>query len=168
VRLGTGANANALSTGGATQLVTPDVSPAYIGVGYILGPSVASLNFAGSLFAWGFMVPVLVYFLGPQLQTFLPPGAPVDTWAGTTVSVWRFIVRPIAVGGMLVGGRLHHVPHAGQDRARAGARRARAEGRGHGGAGGPNRALHGVQDGLHADRRDLHRHGPPSTSASPG
>jgi len=103
VRLGTGANANALTTGGATQLVTPDVSPAYIGVGYILGPSVASLNFAGSLFAWGFMVPVLVYFLGPQLQTFLPPGAPLDTWAGTTTSVWRFIVRPIAVGGMLVG-----------------------------------------------------------------
>lgn len=103
VRLGTGANANALSTGGATQIVVPDVSPAYIGVGYILGPSVASLNFAGSLFAWGFMVPVLIYFLGPQLQAFMPPGAPLDTWAGTTVSVWRFIVRPIAVGGMLVG-----------------------------------------------------------------
>jgi putative OPT family oligopeptide transporter len=33
----------------------------------------------------------------------LPPGAPVDSWAGMTVSVWRFIVRPIAVGGMLVG-----------------------------------------------------------------
>ena len=103
VRLGTGADANTLSTGGATQIVTPDVSPAYIGVGYILGPSVAALNFAGSLFAWGFMVPVLIYFLGPQLQTYLPPGAPVDSWAGMTVSVWRFIVRPIAVGGMLVG-----------------------------------------------------------------
>ncbi len=103
VRLGTGANANALTTGGATQIVVPDVSPAYIGVGYILGPSVAALNFAGSLFAWGFMVPVLIYFLGPQLQTFMPPGAPLDTWAGTSVSVWRFIVRPIAVGGMLVG-----------------------------------------------------------------
>ena len=103
VRLGTGENANALTTGGATQLVTPDVSPAYIGVGYILGPSVAALNFAGSLFAWGFMVPVLIYFLGPQLQTFLPEGAPVESWAGLTGSVWRFIVRPIAVGGMLVG-----------------------------------------------------------------
>jgi putative OPT family oligopeptide transporter len=103
VKLGTTAAANALGTGGVTKFSTPDVSPAYIGVGYILGPSVASLNFAGSLFAWGFMVPVLIYFLGPNLATFLPPDAPVESWDGIATSVWRFIVRPIAVGGMLVG-----------------------------------------------------------------
>ena len=103
VRLGAAATANALGTGGITKLSTPDTSPAYIGVGYILGPSVASLNFAGSLFAWGFMVPMLIYFLGPQLQQFMPANAPVETWDATAVSVWRFIVRPIAVGGMLVG-----------------------------------------------------------------
>jgi putative OPT family oligopeptide transporter len=103
VRLGANEGANALTTGGVTKFSMPDVSPAYIGVGYILGPSVASLNFAGSLFAWGFMVPVLIYFLGPQLQTFLPAGAPTESWDGMATSVWRFIVRPIAVGGMLVG-----------------------------------------------------------------
>jgi putative OPT family oligopeptide transporter len=103
VKLGAAATSNALSTGGVTKLSTPDVSPAYIGVGYILGPSVASLNFAGSLFAWGFMVPLLIYFLGPQLVTFLPADAPMETWDGLATSVWRFIVRPIAVGGMLVG-----------------------------------------------------------------
>ena len=103
VRLGASATANAVNTGGVTKFSMPDVSPAYIGVGYILGPSVASLNFAGSLFAWGFMVPVLIYFLGPQLATFLPADAPVETWDGIATSVWRFIVRPIAVGGMLVG-----------------------------------------------------------------
>lgn len=103
VRLGATETANALGTGGFTKFSTPDVSPAYIGVGYILGPSVASLNFAGSLFAWGFMVPVLIYFLGPHLVTFLPPGAPTESWDAMATSVWRFIVRPIAVGGMLVG-----------------------------------------------------------------
>jgi len=103
VRLGANEGANALSTGGVTKFSTPDVSPAYIGVGYILGPSVASLNFAGSLFAWGFMVPVLIYFLGPNLATFLPAGAPTESWDAIANSVWRFIVRPIAVGGMLVG-----------------------------------------------------------------
>ncbi len=103
VRLGATATANAVNTGGVTKFSGPDISPAYIGVGYILGPSVASLNFAGSLFAWGFMVPVLIYFLGPQLSQFLPANAPVETWDGLATSVWRFIVRPIAVGGMLVG-----------------------------------------------------------------
>jgi putative OPT family oligopeptide transporter len=103
VKLGTAEGANALGTGGVTKFSTPDVSPAYIGVGYILGPSVASLNFAGSLFAWGFMVPLLIYFLGPQLVNFLPADAPMETWDGMATSVWRFIVRPIAVGGMLVG-----------------------------------------------------------------
>jgi putative OPT family oligopeptide transporter len=103
VRLGAAAASSALGTGGVTKLSSPDTSPAYIGVGYILGPSVASLNFAGSLFAWGFMVPMLIYFLGPQLAHFMPDNAPIETWDGMAVSVWRFIVRPIAVGGMLVG-----------------------------------------------------------------
>src|SRR5262245_2116637 len=103
VKLGAQATANALSTGGVTKFSVPDVSPAYIGVGYILGPSVAALNFAGSVFAWGFMVPLLIYFLGPNLVQFLPPDVAADGWDGTATSVWRFIVRPIAVGGMLVG-----------------------------------------------------------------
>jgi putative OPT family oligopeptide transporter len=45
------------------------------------------------------LVPLIIYFLGPQLQTTLPAGSEGDL-AG---AVWRFIVRPIAVGGMLVG-----------------------------------------------------------------
>src|SRR5262245_371405 len=103
VKLGTTAAANALSTGGVTKFSVPDVSPAYIGVGYILGPSVAALNFAGSVLAWGFMVPLLIYFLGPNLAQFLPADAAPHAWDGTATAVWRFIVRPIAVGGMLVG-----------------------------------------------------------------
>ena len=80
------------------------MSPAYIGVGYIIGPRLASLNFAGGVFAWGMMVPLLIYFLGPQLQAFLPAGASEEAgWTGQANTVWRFIVRPIAVGGMLVG-----------------------------------------------------------------
>ena len=40
--------------------------------------------------------------MGPRLQQYLPAGTP-DDWAGMAVAIWRFIVRPIAVGGMLVG-----------------------------------------------------------------
>jgi putative OPT family oligopeptide transporter len=91
---------NAAAQGGLV-LSAPGVSPAYIGVGYIIGPKLASLNFSGGLLAWGFFVPIITYFLGPSL---LAPGAATDdaTWIGLAYNVWRFIVRPIAIGGMLV------------------------------------------------------------------
>ena len=103
ISLGSGADAPALSTGGVTTFAAPSVSPAYLGVGYIIGPELAALNFSGGVLAWGLMVPLLMFLLGPQLQEFLPPGAPAEDWAGQVGLVWRFIVRPIAVGGMLVG-----------------------------------------------------------------
>jgi putative OPT family oligopeptide transporter len=103
VRLGAAADAPAVTTGGVTTFAAPSVSPAYLGVGYIIGPELAALNFSGGVIAWGLMVPLLMFLLGPQLQTFLPPGAEAESWAGTVGLVWRFIVRPIAVGGMLVG-----------------------------------------------------------------
>ena len=103
VRLGGAASTNILQTGGMTTFSAPSVSPAYLGVGYIIGPVLAALQFSGGLLAWGFMVPLLVYFLGPQLHTFLPPGTPDASWSELSGAVWRYIVRPIAVGGMLVG-----------------------------------------------------------------
>lgn len=103
VRLGSTAEANALGTGGITTVSSPGISPAYLGVGYIIGPRLAALNFSGGVVAWGLLVPMLIYFLGPQLATTLPAGAAEESWGGLAVAVWRFIVRPIAVGGMLVG-----------------------------------------------------------------
>src|SRR5439155_1008004 len=102
VRLGPGGNAPALNVGGVTVAPAPSVSPAYVGVGYIIGPRLAALNFSGGLFAWGLMIPMLIYFLGPQLQNFLPPGpAEAGAWEGLANQVWRYIVRPIAVCGMI-------------------------------------------------------------------
>ncbi len=103
VKLGSGANPNAVNVGGVTSVSAPAISPAYLGVGYIIGPRLAALNFSGGVLAWGLMVPLLIYFLGPQLRAFLPAGAPAESWGEMTSAVWRFIVRPIAVGGMLVG-----------------------------------------------------------------
>ena len=92
-----------LGTGGVTMASAPTVSPAYIGVGYIIGPELAALQFSGGVLAWGLLIPLLIFFLGPQLQNFLPAGSSDGSWSGLTTSVWRNIVRPIAVGGMMVG-----------------------------------------------------------------
>ena len=103
LRLGAPGSTNTLATGGLTMFSGPTVSPAYIGVGYVIGPTLAALNFSGSIIAWGLLIPLLIYFLGPQLQNFLPANAPDSSWFDLATSVWRFIVRPIAVGGMLFG-----------------------------------------------------------------
>lgn len=103
VRLGTASSTQLLPAGGVSTFAAPSVSPAYLGVGYVIGVKLAALQFSGGVLAWGLMVPLLIYFLGPQLVAYLPVGAPADSWPAMAGSVWRFIVRPIAVGGMLVG-----------------------------------------------------------------
>jgi putative OPT family oligopeptide transporter len=102
VRLGGAGTTNIVTAGGASTFAAPSVSPALLGVGYIIGMRLAAIQFAGSILAWGLLVPLMTFFLGPQLKQYLPPDTPND-WTGMAVSIWRFIVRPIAVGGMLVG-----------------------------------------------------------------
>ena len=102
IRLGPVGSTRIVATGATTMFAAPSVSPAYLGVGYIIGLKLASLQFAGGVIAWGLLVPMLVYFLGPQLRNYLPSDTP-DNWSAMVLAVWRFIVRPIAVGGMLVG-----------------------------------------------------------------
>jgi putative OPT family oligopeptide transporter len=89
-------------TGGASILTAPDVSPAYLGVGYIIGPRLAALNFAGGVLAWGLLVPLLTYTIGPYIQAQQPTGTTLS-WTLLANSIYYSIVRPIAVGGMLVG-----------------------------------------------------------------
>jgi putative OPT family oligopeptide transporter len=89
-------------TGGATSFSLPDVSPAYFGVGYIIGPRLAALNFAGGVLAWGLLVPLLTFLVGPNIQAQQPAGQPIS-WPLLAQSIYFSIVRPIAVGGMLVG-----------------------------------------------------------------
>jgi putative OPT family oligopeptide transporter len=103
ITLGNGASVQA---GGGALITTPGVSPAYMGVGYIIGPKLAALNFTGGLLAWGLFVPLLLYFVGPQLAASVQGTgvdlAAHDTWVTMANDVWRSIVRPIAIGGMLM------------------------------------------------------------------
>jgi putative OPT family oligopeptide transporter len=85
---------------GGMLLSSPAVSPAFVGVGYIIGPKLASLNFSGGLLAWGLFVPILMYFLGPQLGIDKMDEGQLSATAG---NIWYYLVRPIAIGGMLTG-----------------------------------------------------------------
>ncbi len=43
---------------------TPNASPMLMGVGYIIGPRLAAINFSGGLLAWGFLVPAFLFIGG--------------------------------------------------------------------------------------------------------
>ena len=111
----TGTSTTAATQGGML-LSSPGLKPAYIGVGYIIGPRLASLNFSGGILAWGLLTPILLYFIAPYLNLeaaiqALMAGADHKSleeateiiWTRAAYDVWKFIVRPIAIGGMLVG-----------------------------------------------------------------
>ena len=102
LRTGTNPNVATTITGGATLLTAPDISPAYLGVGYIIGPRLAALNFAGGVLAWGLLVPLLTFTIGPYIQAAQPAGQTL-AWPLLAGAIYYSIVRPIAVGGMLVG-----------------------------------------------------------------
>ncbi|MCL4813270.1 MAG: oligopeptide transporter, OPT family, partial [Vicinamibacteraceae bacterium] len=103
VRLGLDQTARTVPTGGVTTMYAPAASPAYMGVGYIIGPELGALNFAGGLLAWGLLVPLLVFFLGPEMIGQYTSPAGEQDWSTLTFHLYSFIARPIAVGGMLVG-----------------------------------------------------------------
>jgi putative OPT family oligopeptide transporter len=103
LKTGSGTVITQVPGSGGALITAPAVSPAYIGVGYIIGPRLASLNFAGGVLAWGLFVPLLLYILGPSLETAMvgPNGQSLE-WAVIATAIWKLIVRPIAIGGMLV------------------------------------------------------------------
>lgn len=98
-----------VTTGGGFLLKSPRLSPAFLGVGYIIGPRLAALNFAGGVLAWGLFVPIFMLVLAPQFAPFI--GSSIVLGGREVALTWEFIadniifpsiVKPIAIGGMLM------------------------------------------------------------------
>ena len=88
---------------GGIAYTTPSASPALIGIGYIIGPRLAAINFSGGVLAWLVLIP-LVLFIDPDLPARLGASSGGRApWDLVSYSVWYNVVRPIAVGAMLVG-----------------------------------------------------------------
>lgn len=88
---------------GAIPYSTPSASPALMGIGYIVGPRLATINFTGGVIAWWVLIP-LVLFVDPDLPSRLHgENAGPASLEVAVYTVWYNIVRPVAVGAMLVG-----------------------------------------------------------------
>jgi putative OPT family oligopeptide transporter len=70
-----------------------------LGVGYIIGFKLAAITFSGGVFGWLFLMPIVLFLLSGQVEPF------VDThgWTIMVKTTYNATVKPIAVGGMLVG-----------------------------------------------------------------
>lgn len=88
--------------GGGVAFATPLASPALMGVGYIIGPRLAAINFCGGVLAWLVFIP-LALFLNPELRNHLLMDGSPAPWDQVIYSTWYNQIRPIAVGAMLVG-----------------------------------------------------------------
>jgi putative OPT family oligopeptide transporter len=88
--------------GGGISLTTPLASPALMGVGYIIGPKYSTINFTGGVLAWLVFIP-LALFLNPSFGEQLSSTGVVVGHGDMAYTAWYNLVRPFAVGAMLVG-----------------------------------------------------------------
>ncbi|MBO8130675.1 MAG: oligopeptide transporter, OPT family [Candidatus Marinimicrobia bacterium] len=84
---------------GGIFLQSPAASPAFLGVGYIIGFRLAAITFSGGVFGWLFLMPIVMFLMYNNLLPFTADGS----WADIAKSAYSSTVKPIAVGGMLVG-----------------------------------------------------------------
>ena len=82
-----------------------EVYPALLGVGYIVGPKIASYMFVGSLMGWMVIIPMICLF-GPD--TWMYPAAEGTTIAqlyanGGAAAIWSTYVKYIGSGAIATG-----------------------------------------------------------------
>lgn len=105
LRLWSGTAQAATYVGSTTiAYVGTNLSPALMGVGYIVGLNIAALVFIGGAISWYVAIPIYsTWFLesDPALAAAVASGVPAADVAGM---IWSTKVRYLGVGAMLVGG----------------------------------------------------------------
>ncbi|MBS2023172.1 MAG: OPT/YSL family transporter [Deltaproteobacteria bacterium] len=97
-----------------------DITPEYMGVGYIIGPRIAGVLVAGGVLAWLGLIPLLASLVPPltiatqlaklgYLANVNAPGAfgwdpATQTFGALTVAIYRAYVRQIGAGAVAAGG----------------------------------------------------------------
>jgi putative OPT family oligopeptide transporter len=82
-----------------------DLSPEYLGVGYVIGPRIAGVMFAGGVLSWLVLLPLLSY-LGNYMTVPLPPvpasGLRIDQMSAQ--QLWSAYIRYTGAGAVLAAG----------------------------------------------------------------
>jgi putative OPT family oligopeptide transporter len=82
--------------------INADATSEYLGVGYIIGPKVAGVIFAGGVFSWLVIMP-LIYFFGKALGTPIYPGQVPIAQMGPS-DLWATYIKPMGAGAVAAAG----------------------------------------------------------------
>ena len=82
--------------------IKADATSEYLGVGYIIGPRTAGIIFAGGVFSWLVLMPLL-YFFGKNLSTPIYPGTVPIAQMGPS-ELWATYIRPMGAGAVAAAG----------------------------------------------------------------
>jgi len=93
--------------------INVDISPEYMGVGYVIGPRIAGTMFAGGVLSWLVLLPLLS-ILGAAITTPFPPihplmmhpttGLPLLISEMSPGQIWSAYIRYIGAGAVLAAG----------------------------------------------------------------
>ena len=82
--------------------IRADVTPEYLGVGYIIGIRVSAIMLAGGVFSWLVLMPAIMFF-GRHLPGPLYPGTvPINEMSPS--DLWKTYVRPMGAGAVAASG----------------------------------------------------------------
>ena len=82
--------------------INADATSEYLGVGYIIGPKVAGVIFAGGVFSWLVVMP-LIYFFGKELSQPVYPGqVPIAQMSPS--DLWAAYIKPMGAGAVAAAG----------------------------------------------------------------
>jgi putative OPT family oligopeptide transporter len=82
--------------------VNADATSEYLGVGYIIGPRVGGVIFAGGVFSWLVVMP-LIYFFGKELGHPVYPGQVPIAQMGPS-DLWATYIKPMGAGAVAAAG----------------------------------------------------------------
>jgi putative OPT family oligopeptide transporter len=82
--------------------INADATSEYLGVGYIIGPRVAGVIFAGGVVSWLVIMP-LIYFFGKDLPNPIYPGQVPIAQMGPS-DLWATYIKPMGAGAVAAAG----------------------------------------------------------------
>ena len=83
--------------------VRANITPEYLGVGYIIGPRIAGIILSGGVFSWLVLMPAIRFFgsLAPDLALY-PSTVPIPLMASD--QLWASYIRPMGAGAVAAAG----------------------------------------------------------------